>query len=261
MYAKLYSRITESSLMEEPIPVRYTFMGLMAIADQSGHVIGTDVAIARRLNMPLEQFTEAINRLMAPDPHSNSKEVEGRRVVPSEGERGYRLVNYLTYRNIRDEAQRREYMRTYIKNYRDKGRDKSRPVNSGKPGLAQAEAASDADAESNDDSGVNGSSHRSQDETERITEDWLNGLAADPNYRNIDVRRELVTMQGWCRRHNKPQPTRRYFLNWLNMPDRTRAEPWNREIVLRDSTNPVTAPRPAPAPTPADDDDLPPDDD
>ena len=40
MYAKLMSRITESSLMDEEIVVRYTFMMMLAIADPQGYVIG-----------------------------------------------------------------------------------------------------------------------------------------------------------------------------------------------------------------------------
>jgi hypothetical protein len=157
MYAKLFSRISESSLMEEPIATRYAFMMLLAICDPQGYVIGTDVAIARRLNIPLADFQEAIAHLSAPDPNSNSKEADGRRVLPSEGERGYRIVNFLKYRNVRDEEERREYMRGYIADYRAAGKDKSRPgkhsvnpvnsVNFCKPRLAQADAYADAEAE------------------------------------------------------------------------------------------------------------------
>ncbi len=146
MYAKLFSRITESSLMEEDILTRYTFMMLLAIADPHGAIIGTDVALARRLNMALADFQTAIEHLMAPDPNSNSPAEEGRRVVRSDGERGYKLVNFLHYRSIRDEEHRRAFMRQYISDYRQSGRDKSRPVKPvnngklGKLGLAQAEA-------------------------------------------------------------------------------------------------------------------------
>lgn len=104
--------------MEEPISVRYTFLMMLAIADPSGVVVGTDVAIARRLNMPMADFVNSVRRLMEPDENSNSKEEEGRRVVVSDGERGYQLVNFLKYRNLRDEDQKREYMRNYMKSRR-----------------------------------------------------------------------------------------------------------------------------------------------
>lgn len=145
MFAKLFSRITESSLMEEIIEVRYTFMTLLAISDPQGYVIGTDVAIARRLNMPLELFAECVGELMQPDLNSNSKEEEGRRVIPSDHERGYKLVNYRTYRDMQDEGSRREYMKTYMQRYRGK----KAAVNNGKLplaplGQAEAEAAAEA---------------------------------------------------------------------------------------------------------------------
>lgn len=120
MFAKLFSRITESSLMEEPLEVRYAFMMLLAMCDPTGHVIGTDVAIARRMNMPLEEFRRCITALSQPDPDSNSMEQDGRRITPSENERGYFVVNYLTYRDMKSEEHKRKYMREYMQNYREK---------------------------------------------------------------------------------------------------------------------------------------------
>lgn len=120
MYSKVFARIAESSLMEEPISVRYTFLMLIAISDPEGYVIGTDVAIARRLNMSVAEFQECVNVLMSPDPNSNSKEEDGRRVVESGLERGYLIVNYLKYKNMKSETERREYMREYMKKYRSK---------------------------------------------------------------------------------------------------------------------------------------------
>lgn len=146
MYAKLYSRITESSLMETPIRTRYVFLMMMAISDPKGYVIGTDVAIARRLNITEEELKDAIKELMEPDPDSNSKEHDGRRVIPSDGERGYKLVNYITYRNHADEDSRREYMRKYMKERRSKDKD----VNSDMftlTSVTQAEGEEDAEAD------------------------------------------------------------------------------------------------------------------
>lgn len=119
MYTKLFSRITESSLMEEPLEVRYTFVMLLAICDQTGHVIGTNVAIARRINMPLADFERCLKALMAPDEHSNSREEDGRRVVLSDGERGLKVVNYVTYRDMKSDEEKRNYMREYMRKRRE----------------------------------------------------------------------------------------------------------------------------------------------
>jgi len=145
MYAKLFSRITESSLMEEPLPVRYVFVMLLAISDPQGYVIGTDVALARKLNISLHDFTSALDKLKATDPDSGSPELEGRRIVPSDAERGYRIVNFIAYRDTKDPMDRREYMRNYMAKYRKT----HKPVNSRKlvlTDLTHAEADAEADA-------------------------------------------------------------------------------------------------------------------
>lgn len=149
MYAKLMSRITESSLMEEDLPVRYCFLMLLAVADPQGYAIGTDIALARRMNMPVADFKRCVGELMKPDADSNSKEHEGRRVIESDCERGYFVVNYTKYRDTRDEEHRREYMREYMRKKRNSNDLSS--VNSGKqrkPRLAKAEAEVKEEADS-----------------------------------------------------------------------------------------------------------------
>lgn len=146
MYAKLMGRITESSLMEEPLDVRYCFMMLLAIADPQGYAVGTDVALARRMNMPLADFKRCVEELMKPDEDSNSKEEAGKRVILSDCERGYFVVNYAKYRDTRDEEHRREYMRDYMRKKRN-GKDVA-PVNNGKqrkPPLAKVEEEAKGD--------------------------------------------------------------------------------------------------------------------
>lgn len=108
--------------MEEAIPVRYVFVMLLAIADSEGDVVGTDIAIARRLNMPVEEFQKCVAVLGTADPDSNSKDMNGRRVVLSDSERGYRVVNYAKYRELTTEFQKKNYMRRYMREYREKGK-------------------------------------------------------------------------------------------------------------------------------------------
>lgn len=152
MYAKLFSRIAQSSLMEEDIETRYCFMMLLAIADSGGDVIGTDVALARTVNLPLDTFKRCIAALMAPDPDSNSQVNEGRRIMPSESGRGYLLVNYATYRSIKTAEEKKAYMREYMQRRRKLLKDKDvTAVNVGKTALSDvthAEGEGEADGES-----------------------------------------------------------------------------------------------------------------
>jgi hypothetical protein len=151
MYAKLFSRIAQSSLMEEDIETRYCFMMLLAIADSGGDVIGTDVALARTVNLPLDTFKRCIVALMAPDPDSNSQVNEGRRIMPSESGRGYLLVNYATYRSIKTAEEKKAYMREYMQRRRKLLKDKDvTAVNVCKTALSDvthAEGEGEADRE------------------------------------------------------------------------------------------------------------------
>jgi len=139
------ARITESSLMEEDVLTRYVFMMLLAIADPEGYVVGTDVAIARRINVSVAELKGALERLMAPDPSSNSREREGRRVIESDIERGYFLVNYRKYRDTRDEESRRKYMKDYMQNYRSGGVNHVNNRKQRKPPLAKVEVQVEAE--------------------------------------------------------------------------------------------------------------------
>lgn len=119
--------------MEEEVETRYVFIMMLAISDKEGVVIGTDTAISRRINVPLNLFRGAMERLMAPDGESNNHEHDGRRIIPSEGERGYQIVSYTIYRDMKDEEARREYMKGYMQEYRRKtkpSKQDSLPVNS-----------------------------------------------------------------------------------------------------------------------------------
>jgi hypothetical protein len=149
MYAKLFSRIAQSSLMEEKVTTRYVFMMMLAISDRHGDVIGTDVAIARTMNVTLLEFVNSVKPLLDPDPASNSQAEEGRRLVPSENGRGYRIVNYTAYRDMKSDEEKREYMRNYMRNRRS-GKEKVSHVKPCKDLLndvthTEAEAEAEAD--------------------------------------------------------------------------------------------------------------------
>jgi hypothetical protein len=120
MFTKLYSNITDSTLMEQPINVRYVFMMLLAIADPEGYVASTPKATAARLNMDQDAFDQAIEALSAPDPESNFPDYEGRRLVPSDRGRGWLITTYQHYATIRNEVHKRQYMREYMRSYRAK---------------------------------------------------------------------------------------------------------------------------------------------
>lgn len=137
MYAKLFSRITESSLIEESITTRWVFVAMLAIAEPDGTVIGTDIAIARRINVPLKDFEESMKVLMSEDRDSNNQDHEGARIIPSVGERGYFLTGYQRYRGLKTEDDRRAYMAQYMARKRASVNNVNNDVNSVNIQLAQ----------------------------------------------------------------------------------------------------------------------------
>jgi hypothetical protein len=155
MYAKLFSRIAQSSLMEEKVNTRYVFMMMLALSDRHGEVIGTDVAISRMMNVPKNDFCDALKPLLEADLDSNSPAEEGRRIILSENGRGYKIVNYLNYRDMKSDDEKREYMRQYMKRRRDKTKENDENLNSVNPckvllnDVTHTEAEAEADTKKN----------------------------------------------------------------------------------------------------------------
>jgi hypothetical protein len=112
MYAKLFNQVLLSSLtQDQPIENRGVFFMLLAAADKKGYIIGMDSSIARVINVPMDIFSRALAALMEPDPGSQSKDEDGRRIVRLEDAPGLLIVNYEKYSGIGSDEQRREYFR------------------------------------------------------------------------------------------------------------------------------------------------------
>jgi len=220
MYAKLFSRIAQSSLMEQDVEVRYCFMMLLAIADIEGDVIGTDVAIARQINLDIAIFQRSIEKLMLPDPDSNSPAQEGRRIVKSENGRGYNLVNYCTYRAIKTVEEKRAYMRDYMRERRKpKSINDVTSVNICKNPLSDvthAEAEAEAEAE-------NKKKQKNPKPAASSYEDFISELKSSPAYTGIDIDRQLSLMDVWLKtpKGKGRRKTHQFILNWLSRVDQS----------------------------------------
>lgn len=132
MFGKVFASELDGSIVEEAPHVRLLWHYLIILSDQDGNVDMTHEALARRVNLPLEQVRHAIERLSLPDLKSRTPDEEGRRIIPLDDHRdwGWRLVNYPKYRRLRDASERREYMREYQRERRKQGGNMSTPVNS-----------------------------------------------------------------------------------------------------------------------------------
>lgn len=112
-YVKIYGSILGSSVWAEAPTTRIVWITMLAMADQFGHVEASVSGLARFANVSAAECRKALDALSAPDPDSKSPEFEGRRV--EKWERGWTILNYLKYREMRtpkqvaDADRQREY--------------------------------------------------------------------------------------------------------------------------------------------------------
>lgn len=118
MYARIYEQIFSSSIMEEDLETRYVWFCLLTLADKEGFVDITIPAIARRINLNEQAVTKAIEKFMLPDLSSRTPTSDGKRLEKIRDTFGWKIINYLYYRDLRNEDSRREYMRNYMKERR-----------------------------------------------------------------------------------------------------------------------------------------------
>jgi sRNA-binding protein len=116
-YTKLFSSITASTIVSEPLATRWLWVTMLAMSDASGNVWGSVPGLARIANITLEQCEEALQCFLSPDPYSRTKEHGGRRVEAVDG--GWLLLNHAKYRAVRSAEERREYMRQYMAKRRE----------------------------------------------------------------------------------------------------------------------------------------------
>lgn len=145
MYAKLFTSIYQGTLRGNSHGL-LVFTNLIAHADKAGQVDIHPRAISEEVGLTVDQVRSALDELEAPDAESRSPEEEGRRILRLDEHRawGWRVVNYLKYRAIRNEDDRREQNRAAQIKWRSK---QSKPA-SAKVSPASAQSAhTEAEAE------------------------------------------------------------------------------------------------------------------
>lgn len=141
MFGKIFRQIYGSTIADDYL-TRLVFIDLIILADSDGIVDLTPESIAATTRVPLDIVNKALTELTNPDPRSRTADMDGRRLVLIDEKRGWgwHIVNYQKYRGIRDENDRKSYMRKYMQEYRKKnGLPDVNSVNSCKPPLAKGE--------------------------------------------------------------------------------------------------------------------------
>ena len=137
-YTKLFSSITDSAVWCEPMPTRIVWITMLAMSDRHGCIFASVPGLANRARVSVEECEVALATFRSPDRYSRTPDHEGRCIVPIDG--GWQLLNHAKYRDMRDEAVRREQNREAQERHRNKASAESLAVSRDQPGSAHTDA-------------------------------------------------------------------------------------------------------------------------
>jgi len=119
-FTKLFSSITKSSIWLEDHETLRVWVTMLALADRNGYVGASVGGLASTARVDREKTREALEKFLAPDPDSRSADYDGRRIELAD--RGWNILNYQRFRDMRDEESRREYFREQKRKSRAKAK-------------------------------------------------------------------------------------------------------------------------------------------
>lgn len=214
-YTKLFNSIITSTIWSEDDQTRIVWITFLAIADKHGEVQGSVPGIARLAGVSVDSARVAIDKFLAPDPDSRTKDDEGRRIEVIEG--GWLLLNYAKYREMASDADRAEKSAIRQKRFREK-RKRNAIVTPESHQIPQAEAEAEADTKTTSLPLAHPAlppkvaPKRAPSETD---EEWIARVAAMDCYKPISVNTELEKARVWCSANHR-HCTRKFFVNWLS---------------------------------------------
>jgi hypothetical protein len=139
-FTKLFSDIIDSTIWREDHATKIVWVTMLAKADRHGVVRSSLPGLADAARVTIPECESAIQKFLGPDPYSRTKDLDGRRILETDG--GWILLNYLKYRKIRDDEETRIATAERVRRFREK-----QNVTRVTPGNAIAEAEAEAEAE------------------------------------------------------------------------------------------------------------------
>jgi hypothetical protein len=115
-FTKLFGSIVTSTIWRESNETRIVWVTMLAISDRLGYVAASVPGLASLANVSIEECISALSKLQSPDPWSRTKDQEGKRIVEVEG--GWQLLNYVKYRQLGVEVDRKLYLRLKQREHR-----------------------------------------------------------------------------------------------------------------------------------------------
>ncbi len=105
-YTKLFSSILESTVWLQSPQTKVVWITMLVMVDRNGEVQASIPGLAKRSGVSVKDCEKALAIFMAPDAYSRTATHEGRRVTAVTG--GWRILNYMAYRNRLDREIQRD---------------------------------------------------------------------------------------------------------------------------------------------------------
>lgn len=115
-YSILKSSIIFSTIWMEDSDTRVVWVALLAMRNKDGEVYSSLPGLSHAARVGLDKTAEAVQKFLAPDPHSTTKDHEGRRLVEIPG--GWRLLSHEQIKAEAATANKTVYMRQYMQGLR-----------------------------------------------------------------------------------------------------------------------------------------------
>ena len=116
-YTKLFGSLIGSTLWRtDDKCLKIVWITMLAMANKHGEVMTSIPGLADFAKVSLEECLTALKTLKEPDQYSRTPDNEGRRIEDIPG--GWRILNFLKYRDTMDEDDRRAYFREKQREYR-----------------------------------------------------------------------------------------------------------------------------------------------
>ncbi len=158
MFGKLFETMYDGTLVAS-WEALVTFQQMIVLADDVGVIDITPSALSARTGIPLRVIKKGIEILEADDPYSRSPTQNGRRIERLDDHRpwGWRIVNYMKYRQLADHQEKKKADRERIaakraseKANKNKGVAKCRKVSQASQPVADV-AHTDTDTDTDTD--------------------------------------------------------------------------------------------------------------
>jgi len=212
------------------------FVNILCHADQDGMVDRHWRAIADETGLPDERVQAALLALESPDTESRTRTDDGRRLRRIDPERdwGWQIINFKHYRALRNDDERREYMRNLMRNKRKQ--QAVAPVSNLLAPLANAEAEAEAEAEADKKIAVKDKPSPPASRIKIADQQWIEELRPDCKKQGIDLDAEIIKAKRWLLKAPGRKFTQKYFINWLNRCDKTLDIKPSRKSYAADKT-------------------------